>query len=138
LDRIFLRRLGARTECKVAARCGKIPIGLLETGPRFFLLRRQLQSGMQRSDTRVKKGRTIFLPELLPPPEVRTTGGLLGIGRRSRDEHQCGGAGRDDLEHGSLLAEELSDIETTACARMQVTFELNIHYTEAIFVGLLI
>jgi len=35
LDRIFRRSIGARTECKVAARCGKIAIGLFECGHAF-------------------------------------------------------------------------------------------------------
>src|SRR5216684_4448830 len=107
LDRIFRRPFAARTECKVAARCGKIAIGLFERGPRLFLLGCQLQSGMQRSDTRIKKGRTIFRPELLTPREIRAGGRLLCIGGRSRDEHHYGGAGCDCLEHGDLLAKEL-------------------------------
>ena len=65
------RLVGARTECAVAAGCGKIAIRLFECRPRFFLLGRQSQSGMQRSDTRIKKSGTIFRSELLAPPEVR-------------------------------------------------------------------
>src|SRR5258707_8986517 len=107
LDRIFRRPFGARTECKVAARRGEIAIGLFERGPRLLLLGRQLQSGMQRSDTRIKKGRTIFRSELLTPPEIRAGGRLLCIGGRCRDEHERGRAGCHDLLHGSLPAEEL-------------------------------
>jgi hypothetical protein len=35
---------------------------------------------MQRSDTRIKKGRSVFRSELLTPREIRAGGRLLRIG----------------------------------------------------------
>jgi len=107
LDWIFCRLFAARTECTVAARCGKIAVSLFERRPRFFLLGRQLQSGMEPSDTRINKGGTIFLADLQTPRKVRAGRRLLCIGGHSRDEYERGGTGGDGLEHGDLLAQEL-------------------------------
>src|SRR5215831_13505139 len=127
------RPFGARADCAVAARCSKIAIGLFECGPRCFLLRCQPQSGMKRSDPRIEEGGAIFRSELRPPREVFSGRRLLCKRGRSRDEHECGGAGCDCLKHGDLLAREPKcAIETAPCRRKQVTFELNVHYREAI------
>jgi hypothetical protein len=102
LDRIG-RLLRAGTGRSTATRCGEIAVGLFEGGPRLFLLESQTQSGMQRSNARIEECGTIFCAKLLAPPEVWTGRRLLGIGGRSRYEHQCGCAGSDYLEHCDLL-----------------------------------
>jgi hypothetical protein len=58
---------------------------------------------MQPSNARIEECGTIFSAKLLAPPKVRTSRRLLGIGGRSRYEHQCGCAGSDYLEHCDLL-----------------------------------
>jgi len=101
LDRIG-RLVGAQGVELAGAQCREIAIGLLEGGPRLFLIGRQAQPGMQPGDAGIEEGSAVIGTKLLAPPEIRTRWRLLGHGGCTDHERQRGRTRHDGLEHGDL------------------------------------